>query len=239
MTTHSPTLIKDVDTKHLVLIQDGKAKDTDKIELLKEITDGKWAIDSLNNVLIANKNILLVEGKTDIEYIETALSKLREYPTYNTRYQNLDFTIIPTGGASGLVNFIDKFSVSENQKVIALLDKDKAGKDSYCAIFEDKNSNNLDESDYTDIHDKNGIKIIFLPTPNNESIFEIEDYFGIVKLKKFAKKLFNEMNYAQLKDFENMKKKIKKELPEKCKTDYFKKEDFKEFKKLFDLLLSI
>jgi len=210
MTTHSPTLIREIEAKHLVLIQDGKAKDADKIDLLKEITDGKWAIDSLNNILIANKDILLVEGKTDIEYIEIALSKLREYSTYNRRYQNLDFTIIPTGGASGLISFIDKFTISDNQKVIALLDRDKAGKESYCSVFEDKNINSLNDDDLNNIHDKNGIKITFLPVPNNEKIFEIEDYFGINKLRKVSREILKNKNkdVSQLKDFCNIKEQI-------------------------------
>jgi len=38
MTTHSPTLIREIETKHLVLIQDGKAKDADKIDLLTDVT---------------------------------------------------------------------------------------------------------------------------------------------------------------------------------------------------------
>ena len=102
MTTHSPTLIKDVDVKHLVLMKNGKAEDTNKIEVLKEVTGGKWAIDSINNVLIANKDILLVEGKTDARYIEIALSKLREYKRDREKYSELDFIILSFGGASGL-----------------------------------------------------------------------------------------------------------------------------------------
>ena len=240
MTTHSPTLIKDVETKYLVLMQDGKAKDTDKIDLLKEITDGKWAIDSLNNVLIANKNILLVEGKTDIEYIETALSKLREYPTYNKKYQNLDFTIIPTGGASGLVNFIDKFSVSDNQKVIALLDRDEAGKKSFRVALKKQHNYTLTQNDITQEHTKNDITIYFLPTNRQwNKDFEIEDYFQINKLKQFGRKIYKDKteNITQLKQFIDIKKHIKKELPKECLN--FKKEDFKDFKQLFDLLSNI
>jgi energy-coupling factor transporter ATP-binding protein EcfA2 len=240
MTTHSPTLIREVETKHLVLVQDGKAKDTDKINLLKEITDGKWAIDSLNNVLIANKDILLVEGKTDIEYIEIALSKLREYPTYNKKYKNLDFTIIPFGGASGLVNFIDKFTVSENQKVIALLDRDKAGKNSFRTIFEKSSNYQLTQEDIIQEHIKNDIKIYFLPTSRQwDKEFEIEDYFRINRLKKFGRKLYKDKtkDITQLKQFIDIKEHIKKELPIECIK--FKKEDFTDFKQLFDLLLSI
>jgi len=240
MTTHSPTLIKEIETKHLVLIQDGQAKDADKIDLLKEITDGKWAIDSLNNILIANKDILLVEGKTDIEYIEIALSKLREYPTYNRRYQNLDFTIIPTGGASGLSNFIDKFTVSDNQKVIALLDRDKAGKNSFRDVFNKSRNYTLIQDDIIQEHIKNDIKIYFLPTDNQwDKDFEIEDYFRIDRLKQFGRKIYKDKtnDIIQLKQFIDIKEHIKKELPKECLN--FKKEDFRDFKQLFDLLASI
>ena len=240
MTTHSPTLIREIETKHLVLIQDGKAKDADKIDLLKEITDGKWAIDSLNNVLIANKDILLVEGKTDIEYIEIALSKLREYPTYNRKYQNLDFTIIPTGGASGLISFIDKFTISDNQKVIALLDRDEAGKNSFRTALGKRNSYKLTSDDMTKEHIKNDIKIFFLPTNRQwDKDFEIEDYFRIDKLKKIGRKIYNKKtkDIIQLKQFIDIKSHIKQELPKECLN--FKKEDFRDFKQLFDLLARI
>lgn len=234
MTTHSPTLIREIESKHFILMQNGEAKTTEKLELLKEITNNKWSIDSINNVLIANKNIILVEGKTDIEYLETALSKLREYPSYNRRYQSLDFIFIPFGGASGLVNFLNKFNTSENQKVFGILDKDQAGKDSFCRVF-NKKVDHLTTGDYNNTHDKNGIKIFFIPTLHNEGIFEIEDYFGIKKLKQLGREIYKNGNYAQLKDFGNIKDQIKNDLPEKCKN--FRKEDFKHFKKLFDKLL--
>lgn len=234
MTTHSPTLIREIESKHFILMQNGEAKTTEKLELLKEITNNKWSIDSINNVLIANKNIILVEGKTDIEYLEIALSKLREYKSYNKRYQSFDFIFIPFGGASGLSNFLNKFNTSDNQKVFAILDKDQAGKDSYCKIF-NKNVEQLTIHDYTNIHEKNGIKVFFLPTLNNEAIFEIEDYFGIKKLKQLGREIYKNGNYSQLKDFGNIKDQIKNELPNKCKS--FKKEDFRFFKNLFDKLL--
>lgn len=234
MTTHSPTLIREVDSKHFILMQNGEAKTTEKLELLKEITNNKWSIDSINNVLIANKNIILVEGKTDIEYLETALAKLRQYQSYNQRYQLLDFIFIPFGGASGLVNFLNKFNTSENQKVFAILDKDQAGKDSFCKVF-DRKAEQLTTDDYTNTHEKNGIKIFFIPTLNNEGTFEIEDYFGIKKLKQLGREIYKNGNYTQLKDFGNIKDQIKSDLPEKCKS--FKKEDFRNFKKLFDKFL--
>uniref|UniRef100_UPI004048229C ATP-dependent nuclease n=1 Tax=Aliarcobacter sp. TaxID=2321116 RepID=UPI004048229C len=234
MTTHSPTLIREIESKHFFLMQNGEVKTTEKLELLKEITNNKWSIDSINNVLIANKNIILVEGKTDIEYLEIALSKLRDYPLYNRRYQSLDFIFIPFGGASGLVNFLNKFNTSENQKVFAILDKDQAGKDSFCKVF-NKRVEQLTTNDYTNIHDKNGIKIFFIPTLNSEGTFEIEDYFGIKKLKQLGREIYKNGNYTQLKDFGNIKDQIKSDLPEKCKN--FKKEDFKNFKILFDKLI--
>jgi 5S rRNA maturation endonuclease (ribonuclease M5) len=204
---------------------------------LKEVTGGKWAIDSINNVLIANKDILLVEGKTDARYIEIALSKLREYKRDREKYSELDFIILSFGGASGLKNFIDKFNTSDNQKVIALLDKDNAGKESFCSIFSNKNIDTLTDDDFNSIHSENGIKIVFLPTINNETIFEMEDYFTVGKLKVFGKKLYQNTNFTQLKDFFDIKAKIKDKLPYECEN--FNKSDFKNFRKLFDLLIQI
>ncbi len=238
MTTHSPTLIREIESKHFILMQNGEAKTTEKLELLKEITNNKWSIDSINNILIANKNILLVEGKTDITYIETALSKLREFTTYNDKYQNIDFIILPFGGADGLSNFIDKFNVIGTQKVIALLDRDEAGKKSFRSIFSKPRSYKLTQNDITQEHLINGIKILFLPTNQQwDKDFEIEDYFRIEKLKQFGRKLLKSktQSITQLKQFIDLKLQIKQELPEACQN--FKKEDFRDFKQLFNKLL--
>lgn len=238
MTTHSPTLIREIESKHFILMQNGEAKTTEKLELLKEITNNKWSIDSINNILIANKNILLVEGKTDITYIETALSKLREFTTYNAKYQNIDFIILPFGGADGLSNFIDKFNVTGTQKVVALLDRDEAGKKSFRSIFSKPRSYKLTQNDITREHLINGIKILFLPTNQQwDKDFEIEDYFRIEKLKKFGRKLLKSktQSITQLKQFIDLKLQIKQELPEECQS--FKKEDFRDFKQLFNKLL--
>ena len=165
---------------------------------------------------------------------------MKEYRTYNRKYQNLDFTIIPTGGASGLVNFVDKFTVSQNQKVIALLDRDKAGKNSFCDVFNKPRNYTLTQNDITQKHIKNDIKIYFLPTDNQwDKDFEIEDYFRIDRLKQFGRKIYKDKtsDIIQLKQFIDIKEHIKKELPKECLN--FKKEDFRDFKQLFDLLLNL
>ena len=238
MTTHSPTLIREIESKHFILMQNGEAKTTEKLELLKEITDNKWSIDSINNVLIANKDILLVEGKTDITYIETALLKLQDYSRCKDKYQNIDYIILPFGGASALSNFIDKFNTTGSQKVVALLDRDDAGKKSFRSIFNKSRNYKITQNDIVQEHTINGIKVLFLPTSKQwDKEFEMEDYFGIDRLKQLARKLLKEKNQTitQLKQFIDIKSHVKQELPQECQT--FKKEDFRDFKQLFDKLL--
>ena len=123
LTTHSPTLMNVFD-EHLVYLQNGEIKGRENAEILENIAGDEMSISEQQLILNSTKHIFLVEGKTDIIYMENALETLEE-PKYDTIKNNFEY--IPTGGASGLNLFINKFKPKDNQMIIAILDNDTAG----------------------------------------------------------------------------------------------------------------
>lgn len=234
LTTHSPTLATLVDSKHIAFVEEGKVdQNTEKFSVLKNLTDGKWVLDNISNLLVSSKDILLVEGKTDAEYIDLALEKLKEEDV--GKYQTLEFTYIPVGGASGLEGIIPKLTPNVGQKIIALLDRDKAGKESYCKIFE-KTENDLSGSDFTQWNSKEYVDITFLPSSNPDCRnFEVEDYFGVEVLKEIATEFIS--SKSQLKEFDGVKENIKTKLQSQCQG--YDPEKFVGFKVLFDHIIQL
>jgi len=232
LTTHSPTLTHSFDLKHIInlgkdennnVIVEGK----EKRELITSLTDGIWSYEQQTIFLSSTKDIILVEGKTDITYIQTALDKLKED---NIAYKELNFEFLPFGGASGLNLFTEKFKPVKNQTIIALLDRDQAGHDSLKAIFDFKGT----MAEYT-TRKKNGIYITLIPKTDGyqNDNFVIEDYYGIDFIKSIM--------FSNAEGFTGVLKEngLKRKLDGMCRADKIEKDKFTGFKKLLDTLLQI
>lgn len=233
LTTHSPTLMN-IFSEHLVFLENGTIKGEEKAEILKEISGDSMSLAEQQIVLNSTNDILLVEGKLDIIFIQEALKRLDEYNVLQ------DMIFIPTGGASGLRLFIDKFTAKDNQNIIAILDNDKAGKDEVKEILTDNNyRTTLDRDGYVQINELKNTYLLLLPKPENvtNSQYEIEDYFPLSKLIEISKTQID--TFRVLKDFIIKKDFVKKKLSEECKNENYIQEDFIEFKKLFDLIKTI
>ena len=230
LTTHSPTLMNKFEN-HLVYLENGEVKGHEKAEILKEISGDLMSFSEQQIVLNSNSDILLVEGKLDIIFIKEAIQKLDGY----NELENIIF--IPTGGASGLRLFIDKFTANDNQKIIAILDNDKAGKSEVKEILTDVYQTQLNDNGYVKIEKLKNTFLLILPKPdtvtNNQ--YEIEDFFPLNKLIDISKTQID--TFKVLKDFIIKKEMVKKKLSEKCST--YDSSDFEHFKKLFDLIVEI
>jgi len=230
LTTHSPTLMNKFEN-HLVYLENGEVKGHEKAEILKEISGDLMSFSEQQIVLNSNSDILLVEGKLDIIFIKEAIQKLDGY----NELENIIF--IPTGGASGLRLFIDKFTANDNQKIIAILDNDKAGKSEVKEILTDVYQTQLNDNGYVKIEELKNTFLLILPKPdtvtNNQ--YEIEDFFPLNKLIDISKTQID--TFKVLKDFIIKKEMVKKKLSEKCST--YDSSDFEHFKKLFDLIVEI
>jgi 5S rRNA maturation endonuclease (ribonuclease M5) len=181
--------------------------------------------------LQSNKDILIVEGKTDEMYIAQALKILKQD---NKKYQNLDFNFLWLNGSDSdtLSKIINEFKIKDNQTIIAFFDSDDSG----WKCIKDILSIKTDKKFFTG-GIKNGIYIELYPKKEGftNNIFEVEDYFSIEILKKF---IFNKSKaFQDLKGKFNNKRKI--EFANKCQEHDFEKDNFKGFKTFFDKILSI
>ncbi len=234
LTTHSPTLMN-IFEEQLIYLENGESKGKEKADILKEISGDMMSMAEQQIVLNSDNDILLVEGKFDIKFIKTAIEKINE-EQYNI-LNNLEY--IPTGGASGLRLFIDKFKAKDNQNIIAILDNDKAGQSEIKELLTDEYKRDLERNNYVKIQEFKNTFLLLLPKPErvNDSQYEIEDFFPLDKLSNIAIEQIN--TFKVLKNFTLKKDTVKRKLNEICTNDTFIKEDFEEFKKLFDLILQI
>lgn len=242
LTTHSPTLTHCFDNKHIIMLAKKANNDTDiiakeKQEIVHELTNGMWSYMEQNLFLNTNKDILLVEGKSDETFIAEALKQiqieeLNEEPNpINHKYQNLDFSFMPCGGASGVELMLGKFVPQVNQTIIAFFDGDSAGWKGINQILGEENKWNT--QNYINPLKKSDIWICSYPRRRGfrGSNYNIEDYF--------SKPLLNKMVFKGFKGLDSIRTKnaVKRELEKDCKEGNLTPSDFKYFKKLFDYII--
>ncbi|WP_369177701.1 ATP-dependent endonuclease [Candidatus Thiodubiliella endoseptemdiera] len=228
LTTHSPTLAHSFDNKHLAYIENGKINENYNTQekLLNELTGDLMGVSEQQLFLQSNKDILIVEGKTDEAYISQALKILKQD---NSKYESLDFNFLWLGGTDvdTLNKIISEFKPKTEQTIIAFFDNDDSG---YKCIKKTLDIN-VDKKDF-DGGIKNNIHIELYPKKNGFtcSDFEVEDYFPIDILIEFVTK--------KSKTFQEVKSKFNKvKFADECKNDDFEKSNFDGFKPLFDKIL--
>lgn len=241
LTTHSPTLTHCFEPQHIIMLErdeNGYAKtiDKDKQEIVHQLTDGVWSYQEQNIFLSSNKDVLLVEGKFDKIYISEALKRLK--PKHK-EYEALDFEYFPMGGAEGLENFINKFTPKEGQKIIAVLDRDDAGKKPIEAILD----NEIDLKTFK-YDKKKDVYLMLYPTTEGWGVssFLVEDYFKKSTLKEFFKDfIYEKIDNDSFKEIpKDIKTQLKRKLPDICQQkNKFADSEFDGFKVLFDKIIEI
>ncbi|MGV2874016.1 ATP-dependent nuclease [Colwellia sp. E150_009] len=238
LTTHSPTLTSNFENKHIVMLKkdendDSSIVDTEKQDLVSQLTDGVWSHMEQNIFLNTDSHILLVEGKFDINIIKEAIVKLdneKNAPLTGISY-------IPTGGASGLRLFIDKFKPKNNQCIIGILDSDLAGNNEVKEVLTNEEQKDLEKNYFVKINKLKNTFLLKLPKLQriNNSQYEIEDYFPIKNLINISKNQID--TFKVLKDFTLKKDSVKRKLNEQLES--YPKVDFDDFQILLDLILTI
>ena len=230
LTTHSPTLAHQFNNKHLAYIENGKINEdyNTQEELLNELTNGLMGISEQQLFLQSNKDILIVEGKTDEAYISQALKILKED---NLKYKDLEFNFLWLGGsdADTLNKIISGFTPKKGQTIIAFLDRDDAGKKCVKKALGKKTL----ENDF-DGAKKEEVYIYLYPIKDNFSneVFVVEDYFPIKILREYI------LNKGTT--FQSITRKFdKQKFAKKCEEDSFDKTNFNGFKVLFNKILKI
>jgi ABC-type cobalamin/Fe3+-siderophores transport system ATPase subunit len=230
LTTHSPTLAHSFNTHNLRYLDNGKIDENynEKEQIINNLSSGFMGVSETQILLQSNKDILIVEGKTDEGYISQALEILKQN---NDEYKDLDFNFLWLGGSDSdnFNKIIDNLTPKENQTIIAFFDRDSSGKECIKKIL------NKDIQDDFDGEVKNNINIYLYPKKPDfgNSNFEVEDYFPIEVLRDYIVK-------SDSKNFQSLKAKFNKnKFAEHCKTDDFNKSNFDGFKTLFDKILEI
>jgi len=241
LTTHSPTLTHSFGDKHISMIIDGKIEDKNKQDIFSEISDGIWNYQEQNIFLSSTKDvILLVEGKHDKAHI------LEAFKRFKNEYDGLDFDTFFADGANNLKQLVLGFSTSDlkldNKKVIAIFDDDDDGRKGRGQQNFKIVGNN--EKIYC-LKSNEKFYGILLPKQDTFSgEFTIENMYLPVKFKEAMQYAF--ANRQTQDGFFNtgineISKKIREDaknrLADDCKN--FEDEDFKHFKRLFDLIKEI
>lgn len=230
LATHSPTLAHSFDNKHLAYIENGKINEdyNTQEKLLNELTGGFMGVSESQLFLQSNKDILIVEGKTDEAYISQALKVLKEDIE---EYKRLEFNFLWLGGTDSdtFNKIIENFKPKDNQTIIALFDNDGPG---YGCIKKILNIG-AEKKDFNGFFKEN-IHIYLYPKKDNftNQDFVVEDYFPIKILKEFV--------YGECKVFQGLGGKFDKaKFSKKCQEDDFEKSNFDGFKTLFDKIIEI
>lgn len=230
ITTHSPTLAHHFDNKHITMLSrlpngDAIIESKEKQEVVHSITNGIWSYMEQNIFLNSNKDILLVEGKSDETFLKKALQVLKNY---EPRYTLLDFEYLPCGGAEGVKQMVSKFIPKYGQTIIALFDQDESGWQCVNAAFNETNKYDSNNFRYKKQY---GIWIaVYPPRPRfRGDKFNIEDYFTKSLLNKYVFEKFKSIKSIQTANT------VKRRLVEECNN--FHDGEFRLFRSVFDLIL--
>ena len=234
ITSHSPSVCKDVDASSIVLMDNGKPEAVgNQLEAGKKLTTDI----ALINMLFTNKHLILTEGKTDIQYIQKAISLFAaNYPTLAGAVEFVELS--GTDGEADL-DFMQKIAPIAGRKIIRLVDRDDSGLECAKTILAKSNWTKANFTAAVDVPGMLNTKVIMLPVKAGRSIgnnFIIEDYFKEDKIRELTKNYIDtEFQGKDFKKFPPVKDKLKSEiLPSFCQVAA--EADMEDFKVLLDLL---
>ncbi|OXA86307.1 AAA family ATPase [Flavobacterium hibernum] len=242
LTTHSPTLTDTFENGSLYMLNQGKLVPQQKQEILENVSGEFWN-KFQQNAFIASKKpiILLVEGKHDKEHISNAFNALKE------EYEDLEFEIFKLNTETNIQPFLRGLYESEfdeSKLFIGLFDRENKilndfknpknytkidGKAFFKIIESDKQNNNYFVTSLPELNDKKcdcSIEMMY-----DYSLWE-ESYQKAVlnTLGKTSNKSIKEYSEDVLNDAKNILS---------HNSSSFAKDDFKNFRKMFDLIEEI
>ncbi len=242
ITTHSPTLTDAFEEDSLFMLNSGQLVPQKKQEILEIVSGDFWNKFQQNAFISSRKSIiLLVEGKHDKEHITNAYKALYE------DYKDLDFELFKLNTESNIQPFLRGLYESDfdNSKLyIGLFDREKATLDNL------KNPKNYDKIEHRVFYkikenDKQNANYYATTLPEIEDKkcdCSIEMMYAYDKWENAYQKAVNntlgKTTHKSIKDYSNdVLNDAKNILSENSNT--FTLEDFKEFRKLFDLIREI
>lgn len=199
LTTHSPSLLNCFDEHNIFILSDKDENGVipikaDKQKHLSEISGGEFSLMNATMIASTQKDILLVEGTNDYNYLNEALKRFKtDYPSFN-------FLMINCGGAGNVGAILEQSILpilSDNQFCLCLFDEDGAGKNGMESVQK-----------MTTEKEKKNIKCLLHPRhssfPEDMKEFFMEDYFDVTAYRdlitaEIAKK-------QKFRDYEQMPK---------------------------------
>ncbi|MGV0966983.1 DUF4357 domain-containing protein [Empedobacter falsenii] len=241
LTTHSPTLTDTLEEDALYMLNQGKLVPQAKQEILENVSGEFWNKFQQNAFLASRKPIiLLVEGKHDKDHINNAYKALKD------EYKDLDFEIFVLNGESKINPFLSGLYESDFQTnclYIGIYDNDQPGDKSFGNGYkkiDGKEFKNLVESN----NKLNTSYFAFkLPKPDDitcectiETMYESDKFLDALNESyQLAKDHIKDKSIDDIS--KNIKEGAKNILASKSST--FVKEDFKHFRKLFNIINEI
>ena len=240
ITTHSPTLTESLEEDSLFMLNAGNLVSEGKKKVMENISGEYWNKIQQNAFLSSKKPIiLLVEGKHDKEHITNAYNALKN------DYKDLEFDIFYLNGESKIQPFLSGLYESDfetNKLFVGIYDNDEAGNKSYGNGFEKT------DTSYKKLKENNGKAnenyfAIKLPKPENITCdCTIETLYDCSRFEEALSKAYDEakgfLNNRSVDEIvKDINLKAKNFLADNSKD--FVKEDFKNFRKLFDLIREI
>lgn len=240
LTTHSPTLTDTLEEEALYMLNQGKLVPQVKQEILENVSGEFWNKFQQNAFIASRKSIiLLVEGKHDKEHINNAYAALKD------EYRELDFEIFVLNGESKISPFLSGLYESDFQTdrlYIGIYDNDAAG------IVASKAFENIKEKYFKKLKENNKKENrsyygLLLPKPDEITCeCTIETMYESAKfLEALSESYIHAKDHIKDKSIDDISKNIKegaKNILAK-KSAFFVKEDFKHFRKLFNIIKEI
>lgn len=238
ITSHSPTLTAKFKSDSIIMLDrkaDGRVEIIDKknVDLVSRLTEGIWTAQRQNIFLASHDDIILVEGASDIVFIQAAL----KYFKSKGKYTSLSFEFIPCGGASHMKDFATIFKPKDGQMVMGFLDADKAGRESMHKVIKcpGKDVKEWDVKKFGKARKSGDVWFSFYPVwkgKKNAENFNVEDYFTCQLFRKYIFS-FNSLDTIKGKDG------LKSKLESECKKGNIAPGYYEKFSTLFDHILKI
>ena len=232
LTSHSPTLTAKFPEKSIIMLDrnaDGKSEviNAEKQEIVAKLTNGQWTIQEQNIFLASNKDILVVEGKTDETYLSKALESFHNAGAFI----NQDYSYLPSGGAAGVELMLDHFTPKKNQLVVALFDSDDSGWKAINKIFGKVGDDAYNSGSFQKARKFKGIWFAVYPDYHKRKVqnFNIEDYFPHYVFLRHV------MSFRSLSGIIS-KDALKRGLALDCENNKIKDKQYKNFEHLFKML---
>ena len=243
ITTHSPTLTDCLDNASIYMLDRGKLISTEKQKVLEDISGEFWNRFQ-QNTFISSKSpiVLLVEGKLDKIHINNAYKALKE------EYSDLRFDIFCLNSETKIQPFLSGLYESDfetDKLYIGLFDREKKLLDNL------KNPKN-----YQPVEDKNFFRIIENNNKKNTNYFvtvlpeiegkkcdcSIEMMYEYLRWEEaYQRAVKNTLGKTQNKSISEYSEDVLQDAKNILSEDSnsFEKEDFKNFRNLFDLIRDI